>query len=69
MFLDGSIRLMLSSHMMRALRAAERFCFFSTGSREKFDSNSSLLFAFPWGGKESLNHLMVSSRFDMHDDR
>lgn len=49
--LDGLISLMLSSHMMRALRAAERICFFSTGSREKLQSNSGLLFAFLRAGK------------------
>lgn len=58
--LDAFIRLILSSHMTRALRAAERICFLTTGSREKFQTNSGLFFAFPWGGKLSLNHLMVS---------
>lgn len=60
MLLNAFIRLMLSSHIMRALRAAERFCFFTTGSHAKFQSNWGLLFAFPRGGKVSLNHLMVS---------
>lgn len=70
MFLDASIRLMLRSHMMRALRAAERFCFFTNRfSWEVPIELGPFLFAFRRGGKVSLNHLMVSQGLMMHDDR